>query len=266
MAPTILLIHGAWLTPSAWGRFRSLYEARGLTVLAPAWPLLDGPAAELRRSPPAGLGRLGLRDIVERYAAHAAALSEPPILIGQGFGGLIVQLLLDRGCGACGVAIAPAPPIGVRPDPRAAWTTLPILLAWNGWNRALTLSFERFAANIAQTLPKAEQAVAYADHVAPTPGRIVFERMLGLASRVNYANPNRPPLLLIAGEKDRTFPVSMVRRNARKQQRAASRTDLQLFTGRSHWLCNEPGWEEVADFALDWALANARSPVDPRET
>jgi pimeloyl-ACP methyl ester carboxylesterase len=261
-----MLIHGAWLTPSVWAQFRSRYEARGFSVLSPAWPLLDGQAEPLRRAPPKSLGRLGVGAIVEAYAAQAAVLSEPPILIGQGFGGLIVQLLLDRGCGACGVAIAPAPPLGVRIPARAVWTTLPTLLAWNGWNRALTLSFERFAANVAQTLPRTEQSSAYAASVAPAPGRIFFQRMLGLASRVNYANPHRPPLLLIAGEKDRTFPFSMVRSNARKQQRAASRTDLQLFTGRSHWLCNEPGWEEVADFALDWALANARPPGAPRET
>ena len=28
-----------------------------------------------------------------------------------------------------------------------------------------------------------------------------------------------------------------------------------LFPGRDHYTCGEPGWEAVADFALDWALA-----------
>jgi hypothetical protein len=32
--------------------------------------------------------------------------------------------------------------------------------------------------------------------------------------------------------------------------------------GRSHWTCAEPGWEAVADLALDWAVENAgRAPV-----
>jgi len=26
------------------------------------------------------------------------------------------------------------------------------------------------------------------------------------------------------------------------------------FAGRSHFILGQPGWEEVADFALDWAL------------
>ena len=28
----------------------------------------------------------------------------------------------------------------------------------------------------------------------------------------------------------------------------------------SHWTCAEPGWEQVADYALDWALRHTPSP------
>ncbi|MFT4253587.1 MAG: hypothetical protein QM608_14010, partial [Caulobacter sp.] len=84
--------------------------------------------------------------------------------------------------------------------------------------------------------------------------------LLGPWRRKAGTGCRRPPLLLIAGDADRVAPVAMVRATARQQRRAASRTDLQCFSGRSHWLCNEPGWEDVADFAIDWALANARAP------
>ena len=43
-----------------------------------------------------------------------------------------------------------------------------------------------------------------------------------------------------------------------KQKQAPSRTDLKIFPGRSHWTLLDPGWEEVADYALDWAIENAR--------
>ena len=33
---------------------------------------------------------------------------------------------------------------------------------------------------------------------------------------------------------------------------------LKLYPARCHWTCAEPGWEEVADYALDWALRYAR--------
>ena len=248
-----MLIHGAWLTPRSWDRFKARYEAKGMTVTAPAWPLLDQPVEQLRRYPPEGLGRLGIRRIVEHHAEAIRALPEPPILIGHCFGGLVTQLLLDRGLGVCGVAICTAPPFGVA----AAWTRLPLLNAWGGWRRPLPLSIEAFTAGFAQTLTPAEAAQAYAEHVVPAPGRIFFEALLGIDSRVDYTNARRAPLLLIGGETDRVAPLALLRANARRQQRAASRTDLQSFPGRSHWLCNESGWEEAADFALDWAQAHA---------
>lgn len=260
MAATVMLIHGAWLTPSAWDRFRQRYAAAGMTVTAPPWPFLDRPAEALRASPDPGLARLGLAQLVDHHAALIAALPEPPILIGHSFGGLVVQLLLDRGLGAAGVAIDPAPPFGVPASPLAIWTSLPVFAAWNGWNRVLRMSLRNFSTGFAQTLPEAEKPYAWEKFVVPAPGRIFFQAPLGIGSRVRWANPDRAPLLLIEGERDRTVPASMVRANYRRQRRAPSPTEYREFPGRSHWLCNETGWEEVADAALDWAQAHCRPP------
>ena len=257
MSKTIMLIHGAWLTPASWDRFRAHYEAQGYTVSAPAWPYLDRPVHELRRAPDEGLGKLGIRRIADHYESLIKALPEPPVLIGHSFGGLIVQLLLDRGLGAAGVAIDPAPPFGVMAHPLAVWTSLSIFTAWNGWNRALTMSLKGFSSGFANTLPEAEKSLEYATQIVPAPGRIFFQAVLGVDAKVTYANPTRAPLLLIAAEHDRTVPAPMVRVNFQKQTRAGSPTAFHEFPGRSHYLCNEPGWEEVADFALDWAVENA---------
>jgi len=35
-------------------------------------------------------------------------------------------------------------------------------------------------------------------------------------------------------------------------------TVFHQFAGRSHFLCNETGWEEIADRALGWAREAAR--------
>ena len=34
-------------------------------------------------------------------------------------------------------------------------------------------------------------------------------------------------------------------------------TDYKEFEGRSHFTVGQPGWEEVADYALDWAKEHA---------
>src|SRR5262249_26538028 len=99
----------------------------------------------------------------------------------------------------------------------------------------------------------------YEQQVVPTPGRIYFQAALGLGIGVNWKNPKRKPLLLIAGEKDRTVTPGMVQAAHRKHSLSPVPAALKLFPRRSHYLCAEPGWEEVADYALNWAEQNARA-------
>lgn len=259
MSNTVMLIHGAWLTPLSWDFFRTRYETRGFEVVSPAWPYDDRPVEDLRRSPHPDLKNLTVGKIVDHYAEKIRALSESPILIGHSFGGFFVQALLDRGLGAVGVAIDPLPPRGVIIGPTALRSALPVLLAWNGWNRVLTMKFEDFAKNFANGLPEVDRRAAYERHVVPTPGRIFFQAALGIGIGVNWANPDRAPLLLIAGEKDRTIERSMVESAYRKHGRSPVTTGFKSFPGRSHFLCAEPGWEEVADYAIEWASAHDRT-------
>ena len=109
---TIVLIHGLWMTPRCWEPFRGFYEDRQYPVLAPPWPRLTGDVEKVRRDP-AALADLGIAEIAAHYEKLAAQLEEPPVLIGRSLGGLVVQILLDRGIGAAGIAIDPAPPRGV---------------------------------------------------------------------------------------------------------------------------------------------------------
>lgn len=259
MSKTIVLIHGAWLSPASWDGFRSRYEAQGFRVVAPGWPYDDRPVVELRRSPNPALARVGIKEIVDHYEMLIRALPESPIIMGHSFGGLFVQLLLDRGLGTAGVAIDPGAPRGVLPGPLTLRTALPIFTAWNGWKRILTMSFEDFASGFANKLPQAQQRAAYDRYIVPTPGRIYWQGAFGIHTKVNWSNPNRAPLLLTAAEFDRTVQSSMVRANYRKQLKAPSVTALKEFPKRSHFLCVEPGWEEVADYALEWAITHGRA-------
>jgi alpha-beta hydrolase superfamily lysophospholipase len=118
------------------------------------------------------------------------------------------------------------------------------------------MSFEDFAANFAQTLPAADKRPAYDRYVVPTPGRIYYDGAFGIGTGIQADNPNRAPLLLIAGDEDRTVAPAMVQANYKKQQHAPSLTEFKSFPGRSHFLFAEPGWEEVADYIIEWVGAN----------
>ena len=128
----LMLIHGAWLSSGSWENFAEYFRNRGFAVSAPEWPRKQGDVEELRAETEELKG-LGLTEIVDHYESQISALDEPPVLIGHSFGGLIVELLLDRGLGRAGVAMSPAPPKGIL--------VLPVLVA-QGRSSCPCASFE----------------------------------------------------------------------------------------------------------------------------
>jgi pimeloyl-ACP methyl ester carboxylesterase len=260
MSNTIIFIHGAWMTPRCWEPFRGYFEQKGYTCLAPAWPYKDLPFEQLRTRPPVGLAGLGVTEIVDYYAHLIEAQSEPPILIGHSFGGLFVQMLLDRGLGRAGVAIDPAPPQGVLP---LEWSVLKsnasVLFKWMAWEQIVYLSFEDFCYAFVNTLTPEAQRVAYDTQVVPESGRIFFQDALSAldphsAVKVNFQNAERAPLLLIAGLKDHIVPPATVRATYEKyhQALAPTRTDIKEFPERTHWIIAQDSWDEVAASIHTW--------------
>ena len=109
--------------------FKARYEGMGYTVIAPSWPLDDRPPAELRATPHPDLKNVGMKRILDHYDHAIRALPEAPILIGHSFGGTITQHLLDRGLGAAGVAIDPAPTSGILVGWDTIKSTFPVFLS-----------------------------------------------------------------------------------------------------------------------------------------
>jgi pimeloyl-ACP methyl ester carboxylesterase len=257
MSKSIVFIHGAWLTPASWDKFQGRFVARGYDVEAPSWPHENMPLAELRRSPPEALNGVGITEIVDHYDRIIRPKSPQPVILGHYFGGLFTQLLLDRGLGSAGVGIDAAPIKGVMPGLDPVIGALPVLLSWNAWKKVHTMSFNAFFTRFANGLPEADARAAYEKYVAPTPGKLYFDEVL---NRGNAVDPLRRkvPLLLTAGGKDRTVTAGSVRGVYAKQKTSPAITALKYYPDRSHFLCAMPGWEQVADFVLDW-LDNPRA-------
>lgn len=108
----IILIHGLWMTSLCWEGWIKRFTANGHRVIAKSWPGMDVNIEELRRDP-SPIANLGITKIVARYETIIRKLDSPPLIIGHSFGGLSTRILLDRGLGASGVAIAPAPVKGI---------------------------------------------------------------------------------------------------------------------------------------------------------
>src|SRR5215813_1634496 len=98
---TIVLIHGLWMTSLSWENWVERYKARGFKVIAKNWPGMDRDVEALRRDT-APFDHVGVIEVVEHYAGIIGALDQPPIIMGHSFGGLVTQILLDRGFGSAG--------------------------------------------------------------------------------------------------------------------------------------------------------------------
>lgn len=259
---TIVLIHGLWLTPRSWESFRAFYQKSGYRVLAPAWPRIYGEVEDLRRNP-SDLAGLGVIEIADRYEELIKALNEPPIIMGHSFGGLIVQILLDRGLGACGVGIDAVPPRGVFRLPFSALKAASRVLSNPAnYGRVPPFTFKQFRYAMANNVSEEQARMFYDRYAIPGPGRPIFEVAFAnlnprAATKVNYGNDKRAPLLLIAGSEDHQVPVSMVRENFKRYARSKAITEFKEFPGRSHLITIQDGWQEVAEYALSWAQAKA---------
>ncbi len=88
--PTIVLIHGLWLTPRSWEGWIDRYQKAGYKVLAPSWPGLEGEVEAIRKDP-SPLKGLKLKTVVDHYDRIIRKLDAQAILMGHSFGGLIVK-------------------------------------------------------------------------------------------------------------------------------------------------------------------------------
>lgn len=254
---TIVFVHGMFMTPLCWEGWTARYTSRGYHCLAPAWPGRDLPIEKQRADPRAGgLGKLNLAGVVRSMKEAIQALHEKPALIGHSMGGLVVQLLMQQGLGVAGVVIDSAAPQGVF---TTTWSyyraNLPAINPFVPNSEPITMSFEQFQYAFVNNLPEAEQRAAY-DRYAVPEARGVPKQSLTNVARVDFRKPHQP-LLLTAGAKDHIIPPSLSRAIYARYKTSPSLTEFKEFENRDHFVIGERGWEEVADYSLDWLNRNA---------
>ena len=261
---SIVLIHGLWMTSLSWENWIARYSARGYHVIAKSWPAMDVDIEELRRDP-SPIATLGITEIVDHYERIIRSLDNPPYIIGHSFGGLITQILLDRGLGAAGVAIAPAPVKGILFLPFSTLkVSFPALSNPANRHRAVPLTPEQFHYAFTNNLTEEESLAVYQRYAVPGPDHILFQAAFAnfnphAATAVDFHNNHRAPLLLISGGSDHVSPASVVEANFKLYRHSTAVTEYKNYPGRTHYTLGQDGWEEVADYALSWAEAHAAS-------
>lgn len=256
---TIVLIHGFWVTPRSWEHWITHFEAKGFRVIAPAYPGFDV-EVEALNADPTPIEELTVPAILERLEAILASLDTRPILMGHSAGGVFTQILLDRGHGAAGVAINSAPTEGVKVVPLSQIrSAFPVLKNPANRHRAVGLTAEQWHYAFANTFSEDESRELYERYHVPASGHVFWGSALANIhpghddNWVDYHNDLRAPLLFISGTDDNLMPPKIQRSNAKHYKAPNPITEVVEYPG-PHLLPARPNWQEIADFALDWAL------------
>jgi pimeloyl-ACP methyl ester carboxylesterase len=253
-AATVLLIHGLWMTPRSWEKWIERYEARGINVLAPAWPGMEVEVDALNADP-TPIAELDIPAVVGHYERILDGLDSPPIIIGHSFGGTFMQVLLDHGYGRVGVGVAASVPKGVRDVPLSTLkSTAPVFT--HPFSKAVPLDEGQFHYAFANTYSLGESNAIRDRYHVPAAASVLREGVFANfhrhpATEVDFMKSDRAPLLLIAFGDDHIIPPKAARHNAEHYK--SGLVAFREFPHRPHFPA-APGWEEVADFALDWAL------------
>ena len=267
--PPIVLIHGLWMTPRSWDDWATYYRAKGHEVIVPAYPGFEIEVEALREKPEV-IAEASVPATVEHLTQVIESLDQPPIIMAHSFGGIFTQILVNHGLGAAAVVIDSAPPEGIRVNPPSQIKSLfPVLVNPANRHRAVGYTKEQFHYVFANTVTR-EESDAYYDRLhIPAPGNWVWA--YGLIANfkpghqetwVDFDLEERAPLLFITGGKDHLMPPAVQRSNAKKYRHSEAITEVYEFPDRPHLTCALPGWEQVADYALEWAMSNARTPQE----
>jgi len=248
----IVFITGAFVSHQGWEPWKAYYTSQGFTCFNPPWPNKNGTVAELRaRHPDPANAANRMTAVVNAHAEFVSSLPEKPVIIGHSFGGLITQILVNRGLAAAGVALHSVPPQGVFPyEFSFLKAATPALGLFTSANDTYLMSFKTWQYAFTNGMTLEEQKKAYEENVIPESKRLARDGLTS-AAHVDFAKPHAP-LLFIAGSTDTITPAHLNKRNFKAYKKEAGPVEYKEFPGKNHFVVSLPSWREEADYILEW--------------
>jgi pimeloyl-ACP methyl ester carboxylesterase len=251
----VVFIHGLWLLPSSWNRWAAVFDEAGYSALTPGFPDDPQTVSEANAHPEVFAGKT-IGQVADHYAEVIGRLDRKPAVIGHSLGGLVAQMIAGRGLSAATVAIDSAPFRGVLPLPISELRSSSAVLSNPAnRNRAVPLTYEQFRFAFANAVGDDEARELYETYAVPASGAPIFQAASAnfnpwTEAKVDTENPDRGPLLIIAGEKDNTAPPAIQNAAYKRQRRNEGVTEIVEMPERGHALTIDGRWRGVADTAL----------------
>lgn len=246
--PTLLMIHGVGCDATAWDRMKPLFEAGGWTCEA----VTLFPDRRVKENPPASLPELGINDYIDAMVAEARRLAvrdgQKPAVIGHSMGGLIAQVLAERGEVSKAVFLTPAQPkdcavIGLP----VLFTFLNVILSQNR-KKPHKVWKTGFRWGVMNCVPKERHDEIYAGALYDS-GKVYGDITDGIT--IDESKVTIPTLTISAGKDRATLPAG-VRKVAAKYARSPVPGDFREYPDNAHWIVDEPGTDKVVADTLEW--------------
>lgn len=247
---TIVFTHGLFVNPKSWENWKTYFESNGYTCYNPANPHHEGNPSDLRENISTNLSNVGFEDVVMNVANFIDTLTEKPIVIGHSLGGLTVMKLIELGKAAAGISIDGAAPKNILPPFQTVKTMFPVINFLKG-NSVFQTNKEWFHQAFCNTLTKAESNKVFEEIAVPESRNIPRHTLYKSFAKIDFTKPHQP-LLFIGGEKDNIIPPALTKKIATSYKDNNSITNYKIFERRSHYICGQDGWQDVADYTLDW--------------
>jgi pimeloyl-ACP methyl ester carboxylesterase len=247
---TIIFIHGLFVNNTSWTAWKKYFEAKGYTVHTPANPGHEGNPAELRKNIHPDLTKTGFEDVVNNIIKLIDTLPEKPIVVGHSLAGLVVQKLIELDKVEAGISIDGAPPKNILAPLSTVKIVLPAVNPFKG-SSAFMGSKEWYHRAFFNNYSRQESDSLFETVAVPESRKIARDTLLKSFAKVDFKKPHNP-ILFIGGGNDTIFPWTFSQKIANSYTDKNSISDFKNFEGRSHFICGEKNWEEVADYILNW--------------
>jgi pimeloyl-ACP methyl ester carboxylesterase len=248
MKPTVMMVHGMCCTGDVWSGFRQFFEARGAHVVTPT--LMPDVRTSVGQKPNRALKDVGFNQYIDELIGQAARIEREtgakPVVIGHSMGGLLAQVLAERGLVQAAVLISPTAPAGVAtPLHSVVRAFIKAVHALRLMPGVITPDRTGAARMVFNVVPEAEHRAAF--------DAFVHESGKAFAEFLDWeidTSKIRVPLLTVSAKRDKLVPAVLVRRTGKYYESVGG--ELREYATHAHWLYAEPGWETAAGDIFDW--------------
>ncbi|KAF2338382.1 alpha/beta fold hydrolase [Flavobacterium tistrianum] len=247
-----MFITGAFISHTCWKEWIVFFESKGYKTVAPPWPHKNELPEDLRQThPDSKIASNRLNTVLDYYMEIMDKLPERPILIGHSYGGLLIQLLIQKELGSAGICINSIPPSNMIlfnfSFNKAVLDTSDI---FSSTAKTYLMPFKKWQHYFSNQMTFEAQKETYETLLIPE-SKLIMRDIFKKTGKIDFQKKHEP-LLFISGSKDIFTSASLNYSNFAKYKNLHSITCYKEFQDSNHLSINQENWETIAEFIANW--------------